>query len=69
VKAGFTGSVVGIQIFEVAVMYTGTVIHDLMKTAERVANPAEQQIKEELHEIFRMQVPINEDDQVYQGAA
>ena len=50
-------------------MYTGTLINDLMKTAERVANQAEQQIKEELHEIFRMQVPANEGDQVYQGAA
>lgn len=50
-------------------MYTGTMIHDLMKTAERVANQAEQQIKEELHQIFTMQIPINEDDQVYQGAA
>ena len=68
-KAGFTGYVVGIKFLEVAVMYTGTVIHDLMKTAERVANQAEQQIKEELHEIFTMQVAINEDDQVYQGAA
>ena len=54
---------------EVAVMYTGTVIHDLMKTAERVANQAEQQIKEELREIFAMRIPIKEDDQVYQGAA
>jgi hypothetical protein len=69
VKAGFTGSVVGIQIFEVAVMYTGTVIHDLMKTAERVANQAAQQIQGELHGIFTMQIPINQDDQVYQGAA
>ena len=50
-------------------MYTGTMIHDLMKTAERVANQAEQHIKEELHQIFTMQIPINEDDQVYQGAA
>ena len=50
-------------------MYTGTMIHDLMKTAERVANQAEQQVKEELHEIFAMQVTTNESDQVYQGAA
>jgi hypothetical protein len=50
-------------------MYTGTVIHDLMKTAERVANQAKQQINEDLREIFTMQIPINEDDQVYQGAA
>jgi hypothetical protein len=63
-----TGSVVGIQ-FEVVAMYTGTLINDLISTAERVANLAEQQIKEELHEIFTMQIPTNEGNQVYQGAA
>ena len=50
-------------------MYTGTLINDLMKMAERVANRADQQIKEELHEIFRMQIQSNEGDQVFQGAA
>ena len=50
-------------------MYTGTLINDLMSTAERVGNFAEQQIKEELHEIFTMQIPTNEGNQVYQGAA
>jgi hypothetical protein len=50
-------------------MYTGTLITDLMKAAERVTNSAEQQMKEELHDIFTMQIPINQDDQVYQGAA
>ena len=59
---------VGIQ-FEVVAMYTGTLIRDLMKTAERVNSLAEQQIKEELHEIFTMQVPIAEGNRVYQGAA
>jgi hypothetical protein len=49
-------------------MYTGTLINDLMNTAERVANFADQQIKEEMHEIFTMQVPIDS-NQVYQGAA
>ena len=49
-------------------MYTGTLINDLMKTAERVANVAEQQIQEELHVIFTMQIPV-ENKQVYQGAA
>jgi hypothetical protein len=68
VKAGFGFRGRNLN-FEVAVMYTGTMIHDLMKTAERVANQAEQQIKEELHQIFTMQIPINEDDPVYQGAA
>jgi hypothetical protein len=50
-------------------MYTGTLITDLMKAAERVTNSAEEQMKEELHEIFTMQIPMNEGDQVYQGAA
>ena len=50
-------------------MYTGTLISDLMKTAEQVANVTEQQIKEELHEIFTMQIPMNETNKVYQGAA
>ena len=50
-------------------MYTGTLISDLMMTAERVNGSAEQQIKEELHEIFTMQVPIEDGNRVYQGAA
>jgi hypothetical protein len=50
-------------------MYTGTLISDLMKTVERVSNLAEQQINEELHEIFTMQVPIEDGNRVYQGAA
>jgi hypothetical protein len=50
-------------------MYTGTLISDLMKAAERVTISAEEQMKEELHEIFTMQIPMNEGDQVYQGAA
>ena len=50
-------------------MYTGTLINDLMKTAERVASRAEQQIQEELHEIFMMQIPIQESNGAYQGAA
>ena len=50
-------------------MYTGTLISDLMKTVEQVSNSAEQHIKEELHEIFTMQVPIADGNRVYQGAA
>jgi len=50
-------------------MYTGTMIADLMNTAERVTNSAEQQVKEELHEIFTMQIPLTDGNQVYQGAA
>jgi len=50
-------------------MYTGTLINDLIHTAERIGNLAEQQMNEELHEIFTMQIPGAENDQVYQGAA
>ena len=50
-------------------MYTGTLIADLMNTAERVTSSTERQIKEELHEIFTMQIPLVDGDQVYQGAA
>ena len=50
-------------------MYTGTMINDLIHTAERVGNFAEQQMNEELHEIFTMQIPVTENNQAYQGAA
>jgi hypothetical protein len=50
-------------------MYTGTLINDLMNTAERVGKLAEQQMKDELHEIFTMQILTNEGDPIYQGAA
>jgi hypothetical protein len=49
-------------------MYTGTLINDLMTTAERVGLKLEQeQITEELHEIFTMQIPVT--DPAYMGAA
>ena len=69
--AGRTGSVVGIQ-FEVAGMYTGTLISDLMETVELVEHRAKQrQIaeQEELHEIFSMQIPIVDGDYAFMGAA
>lgn len=51
-------------------MYTGTLIRDLMLAAQRVEMAAEQQqMTEELHEIFTMQIPITEGQQAYQGAA
>ena len=50
-------------------MYTGTLIADLMKTVEQVTSSSEQQMKVELHEIFTMQIPVGDGDQVYQGAA
>jgi hypothetical protein len=70
-EAGNTGSVVGIQI-EVAGMYTGTLINDLMAIVDRVDQRAErQQIAEqqELHAIFAMQIPLTEGDRVFMGAA
>jgi hypothetical protein len=63
--------VVGIQ-FEVAEMYTGTLINDLMATVEQVGQRAqEQQIAEdrELHAIFAMQIPFTPGNQVFMGAA
>ena len=49
-------------------MYTGTLIRDLMMTAERAAMLADQKrMTEELHEIFTMQIP--EGDRAYMGAA
>ncbi len=51
-------------------MYTGTLIRDLMMTAERVALMAKQErMTEELHEIFTMQILIADGQQAYQGAA
>ncbi|HME35044.1 MAG TPA: hypothetical protein VKF84_07385 [Candidatus Sulfotelmatobacter sp.] len=55
-------------------MYTGELISELMATVERVelrlAKSAEQErIDEELHAIFSMQIPMNEDGQVFMGAA
>lgn len=51
-------------------MYTGTLIRDLMMTADRVGRTADQKrMTEELHEIFTMQIPIAEGQRAYQGAA
>ena len=66
-----TGSVVGIH-FEVAGMYTGTLIRDLMAAVERAEKRAEQQRiaeQQELQAIFAMQIPLTEGDQVFMGAA
>ena len=65
------GSVVGIQI-EVAVMYTGTLIEDLMAAVDQAQVKVEQRrVAEasELHEIFSMQIPIQDDGQILMGAA
>jgi hypothetical protein len=51
-------------------MYTGTLIQDLMSTVEQVERKTEQrQIDEELHEIFTMQISMQERDQILKGAA
>ena len=50
-------------------MYTGTLINDLIDTAERIGNVAEWQMKEELHEIFTMQIPVVDGETAYMGAA
>ncbi len=66
-----TGSVVGIH-FEVAGMYTGTLINDLMAAVERAELKAERQRiaeERELHEMFAMQVPVAPGDDLYMGAA
>jgi hypothetical protein len=69
-RAG-TGSVVGIHV-EVAGMYTGTMIKDLMATVERAEQRTERQRiaeEQELQAIFAMQIPLTEGDQVFMGAA
>ncbi len=53
-------------------MYTGTIISDLMAAVERAERLAEaKRISEqrELHEIFAMQIPIVEGDEILVGAA
>ena len=67
-RNGFRGRIQ----FEVAGMYTGTLISDLMTAVERAGQVAEQQraVKErELHAIYSMQIPLVEGDQVFMGAA
>jgi hypothetical protein len=63
-------------------MFTGTLISDLMATVEQAelrvlqsaghscGHDAEQdQIDEELHAIFAMQIPVTLDGQLFMGAA
>jgi len=69
-----TGSVVGIH-FEVADMYTGTLITDLMAAVERAELRAERSAKQETAEqqecngVCRLQVPVANNDLVLMGAA
>lgn len=51
-------------------MYSGTLIGDLMATAERVnENLQQQRMDEELHEIYTMQIPVVDSQTAYMGAA
>ncbi len=51
-------------------MYTGTLIKDLLATAERVTERLQQQrMNKELHDIFTMQIPVVDNETVYMGAA
>ena len=53
-------------------MYTGTLIEDLMAAVDQAQAKAEQRrISEarELHEIFSMQISIQDDGQILMGAA
>jgi hypothetical protein len=50
-------------------MYTGTLINELMATVDRAGQKADQQrVAAELHEIFTMQIPVD-NDQAFMGAA
>jgi hypothetical protein len=51
-------------------MYTGTLIDDLMAAVERVERKTEEcRMDRELHEIYTMQIPMADGDQIYMGAA
>ena len=51
-------------------MYTGTLIADLIATVDNITKKkADQQLAEELHEIFTMQIPVADREQTFMGAA
>ncbi len=51
-------------------MYTGTLINDLMRTADRVGQVAdERKVEAELHEIFTMQIAMTGSEKIFKGAA
>jgi hypothetical protein len=53
-------------------MYTGTVIQDLMMAVDQAQHKSEQRRvaeQRELHEIFAMQIPLVDGEQIFQGAA
>jgi hypothetical protein len=49
-------------------MYTGTLIADLIRTVDHITHQSERQLAEELHEIFTLQIPV-ENEQTFVGAA
>lgn len=50
-------------------MYTGTLINELIATADRVGQMLQhKRVEEELHEIFSMQIPVT-DERAFMGAA
>jgi len=50
-------------------MYTGTLIADLIASVDHITKQqADHRLSEELHEIFTMQIPV-EDEQTFMGAA
>ena len=50
-------------------MYSGTLIADLIATVDHITHRAEQQLAEELHEIFTLQIPVPQNEQTFMGAA
>jgi hypothetical protein len=53
-------------------MYSGTMIRDLMSTVERVEQRVELKRmadERELHAIFSMQIPVEQGERIYMGAA
>jgi len=51
-------------------MYTGTLIRDLMQAVQRAEQRAQQNaFDRELHEIFAMQIPVADGNQLLMGAA
>jgi len=49
-------------------MYTGTLIADLIASVDQITKQQDRQLTEELHEIFTMQIPV-ENEQTFMGAA
>ena len=49
-------------------MYTGTLIADLIAAVDHITHQPDQQLADELHEIFTMQIPV-ENEQTFMGAA